>query len=543
IKAINKFVVDGDVSDEKIKFLIKLDYEEDKLEYKKGYDFDHDIRNKIKVDLVCDIVSMANTFGGYIIIGLKENDDNTHSIEGVNIKCIRNLSEENIQAWFKKYIDSTISIKVKTVKIIETVSKEKKVIAIYIPPNKIPLPFRKSGQYGIPQQTDFVDKFREGDIFIRNGSRSERANYENINRIIEAIRLDEREKSFSTASKFSDLVMRLDEIISLLGGNTTIRSKIDLLEGSEEDIEERTSIILEQGNDIRLHRSIKQEFRFLYDFFEKQKTVSDKNELLENFNRIFESFLIRLVAVWVIAVEYKHIKLGRIIIESIHTFLLKTNNFDYSVINENITPLWFQTKIVNVLYCLGAVAIYKEKPEFSKLLLKQYTPTELSSRRFSWYRYVLIMLSRVNKLRDKSMCVESYIFLKNHSYIINIFLDEQKLIDFLCQFDFLQCIDVLVETDNYNSCYPSFGIYGKKRIEPIVEKIIESCNDDNWVQSVDNFMCAKYIDILDRYAVKEFSFSNASWWYDEWQSSIINDHIQRFLKATDLSKNSDYFNN
>ena len=102
--------------------------------------------------------------------------------------------------------------------------------------------------------------------------------------------------------------------------------------------------------------------------------------------------------------------------------------------------------------------------------------------------------------------------------------DEERLIDSICQFDFLQCAYALTEDEQGMTCYPSYGAYYKNRIVPVVRKIIETQESGLWLPKVDEPRLAKIIDDLDIYANKQFGFWN-DWCYGQW-----DDDIQGFLQ-------------
>jgi len=62
IRAKTQIVVDGDLSPERMRSLTELGREEERLDYKKFLDISSkSAQKRAKVELVCDLVSMANT--------------------------------------------------------------------------------------------------------------------------------------------------------------------------------------------------------------------------------------------------------------------------------------------------------------------------------------------------------------------------------------------------------------------------------------------------------------------------------------------------
>ncbi len=72
IRATSRLVLDGDVSARKLLTLIGLGREEASLDYKRGYDLVGKSSGKDKLEVVRDMVALANTNGSYIVLGVDE---------------------------------------------------------------------------------------------------------------------------------------------------------------------------------------------------------------------------------------------------------------------------------------------------------------------------------------------------------------------------------------------------------------------------------------------------------------------------------------
>lgn len=73
----SRVVLDGDLSEERLLSLIRLGREEESLGYKRSYDFVGKRVTKDKLEMVADVVAMANTSGGYIVLGVDEDRSET----------------------------------------------------------------------------------------------------------------------------------------------------------------------------------------------------------------------------------------------------------------------------------------------------------------------------------------------------------------------------------------------------------------------------------------------------------------------------------
>jgi hypothetical protein len=71
IRVTSEVVLDGDLSEKKLLSLLQLGREEEVLDYKRSYDLTGRV-TKDRVEMVRDVVAMANTSGSYIVLGVDE---------------------------------------------------------------------------------------------------------------------------------------------------------------------------------------------------------------------------------------------------------------------------------------------------------------------------------------------------------------------------------------------------------------------------------------------------------------------------------------
>jgi hypothetical protein len=308
--------------------------------------------------------------------------------------------------------------------------------------------------------------------------------------------------------------------------NTPSMESIDLVHSSEEDVEDRITQLLTLQNPVLLRHILKEEFNYITTFLEDQKHIKDYEELVENLDQTFIGFLMRLFAVWVTAIEYNNMDLAHQVAERLHKLYVRTSSIDYTVEPKRINSLWLQSQIVFLAYCLGAFAVTGDKLEFAKLLVNKGNPFDEGWRNRTWFRYVLTMIGRTRRHEKKSLCTLAFDLSKSSPYITKQFEGEDELRSALCQFDFFQCASSLAKGE-VRDCYPSFAGCHKFRIEPIVEKIIETCETGKWIPKIEKSTCAKIIDCLDKFADKEFGLYS-DWDYGEWRNTQIMEFIKTY---------------
>lgn len=514
-----QIVVDGDVSIDKLKFLVELGREEECLDYKEKFDFSTTkAKQRVKIDLVCDLVAMNNTEGGYIIVGISEIDNRTFKVIGVDDTNLAIIKQENLQNWVDSYTDTTLKIYTK----VHVYDDEHTLILISIPPSLIPAIFNRDGQYSDIRHNRTHTKFRQGELFVRHGAKSERAIYADWVQITEKIREDERRKVSEIEGRNIEIITRLDTIIKLLGGIAPSKQRLNVFAGTEREVEDRIIDLLSLQNPIIFKRSLNREFQDIIKYLSEQQNISSNEKLIENLNRKYLTFLIRLFAVWVALVEYGRTELSINLDEQIYMLYVKSNTLQFNSKVTEITPLWIQSKIIYIAIIIGAYAIYKGHAQNAKLFINHFDLPESEFKDFSWIRSTQIKLVRVNQLKRKTITAVAFDFAKGNPYLVESFGAVEDLLNSICQFDFLYCINELILKRN---CYPSFGTLKKWRIEPIVEKMIETYNLGTWIPKLTEQQCVDVIKELDQYAHKEFSF-NYGWYQGEWNSN----KIRRFLK-------------
>jgi predicted HTH transcriptional regulator len=216
-------VVEPQLTGHKINELLTRKRESAKLDYKQEWDPQ---RNRDVVELTKDLVAMANTAGGYVVIGIGDGGEQV----GLSDTQVDKFDEATLRAQVQRFIGTPIELFLDTTVAWE--SKRYAVVTILRCPRS-PVVFEKIGQYADPgpgnKQTIV---FREGDVFVRHGSASERWNQEDVRTIY--ARVVEREKERWLAEVLPD-VRKLIE--GARAGESPPPSPQDLLRSDAETFE------------------------------------------------------------------------------------------------------------------------------------------------------------------------------------------------------------------------------------------------------------------------------------------------------------------
>jgi len=148
------------LSDEQIDYLLNLGMESENLDYKEDLNID---KTEDVVKIAKDIAAMANTGGGYIILGVDKNFNK----KGLTLE--RKIDEAILRSKINKYFYPPIEIHYREV--FRVVNGEtKKFGVIHVSPSGDIVIARANGNYCKKNKT--VAEFHEGEILIRDGSKS-----------------------------------------------------------------------------------------------------------------------------------------------------------------------------------------------------------------------------------------------------------------------------------------------------------------------------------------------------------------------------------
>jgi hypothetical protein len=127
-------------------------------------------------ELIKDIVAMANSGGGIIIVGV---DDDGNSLANANIQPILAVDPADVTNRIHSYTDQHFA----AFEIFQSVRRGNPVAVIEIGSSDIPIVFTAHGGYGVPggQKTAFV----KGSVYFRHGAKSEPGTTDDLRQALE----------------------------------------------------------------------------------------------------------------------------------------------------------------------------------------------------------------------------------------------------------------------------------------------------------------------------------------------------------------------
>ncbi len=320
--------------------------------------------------------------------------------------------------------------------------------------------------------------------------------------------------------------------------------KINILEISEKELEEKLYEIFKQKNKFIEIRFLKNVFEQIFTILkEERKNFTDKSLLIDNLNKVFIPYLNRIFIIWKILNDYDTLYFARRVIDFLHKLYFDVFvDLDFDKLKGVFDVFWIQSKIIFIVYCMGAYSILKDKSEFAKLLINRANPFIEDGSKYdfakniSWFYYTILKLSNNKWLIKNSLCHTVLEFLEKNDTVLDVFIGIEKLPDRLCQFDYFQCINeviakvILGEEKYYDTvCFPSFGGFYMKRTEPFIEEIIKTYEQGKWIPNISKDKLISVIESLYENTEKRFNknpLEISCWVKNGWRSTVIRDFMK-----------------
>lgn len=307
----------------------------------------------------------------------------------------------------------------------------------------------------------------------------------------------------------------------------------NILEMQEEDLERTIYNVLKQKNNFVEINFLKNTFNHISSSITEAENDSSDLIILPYYKKIF--------TLWKILIEYDAVDFAKMLVDFMHKLYVDVYaGLDFNKLIDESEVLKAQSRIVFIVYCMGAYSIQIDKPRFAELLIGRTNPFLENDSRLgfaedsSWFLYILLKLSENKCLIRASLCQTILDFLEKNKIFFNEFNNVENISDRLCQFDYFQCINeiiskvILGKEKNINIvCFPSFGNSYMRRTESFIEKIINTYEQEKWIPKVSSTQLVLAINTLHDHVKR--SFDNFFWppWDREFSSRIIKGFLEQ----------------
>jgi hypothetical protein len=147
----------------------------DWLDFKRSFDPNS---NGDWLELIKDVVAMANSGGGAIMIGCLDNGDPTDAVQPGLLKLMDT-------AVFETKIFNYTACHLNGISVSQQIKSSLPVIFIQVPAAEYPMPFVKVGTYCLPDKVTQRTAFSQGTLYFRHSAKSEPAHADDLRKFVE----------------------------------------------------------------------------------------------------------------------------------------------------------------------------------------------------------------------------------------------------------------------------------------------------------------------------------------------------------------------
>jgi hypothetical protein len=545
IVARSQVVLDGDLSKAKLISLILIGREEEALDYKQSYNLSGKV-TKDRVEMVRDVVAMANTSGGYIVLGVNENRSGgtlTFEPVGISEEHLKSLDIDKLKPQIESYLNVSVPIKLQIHRLDEHGGRCFAVVYVEESPES-PIIMEKDGQYQ-EKIGKSKDVFRAGDVVVRDGASSRGADQNAVREQISKMRRRERERWTEEILGVRELVERIDQLVGVLSGEVSLPSAGDTIRRAStsprfEDadyflgaagFERMVFGTLRAGSDIDLMWYLNNAGASFYRAVEEAARYEDVAQVSRIRDNELEPLLDNLTVLAITCARYQRPQFLPNVRDAFYRIYERahTTTFGPSLQQAEIIISWVWETVIKRVYTIGATLLrggfYNEVPLFIR---QEITWDDWYGNEF-WARHALKMRARENRLDRRGLCAITEQFIKEREWFYQQYGErEDDVISALCQFDFLQCVHAIHESGRPSAGYPSFGTYYNHRTEPIIGKVIK---DDRareaLLPQLSDEELATIIKILDQRADSVSGLLNG-WTLNDWRDTEIEAFLDRY---------------
>jgi hypothetical protein len=511
-RSITVPVVEPVVSEEKLRQLLDEQHESETLDYKSTCD----LRERRDVVELAKDVGAMQVRGGYIVIGADDRGVPTGQLTDEQAGL---LDEATLRAKLDRYIPEPYDLR----SAVHTV-EDSRIGLIYVGPNpKGWCIFTRDGTYEMTKNRT-VTVFRNGEVFARHGSASERWRRDDIEEIIARLVAQHREawrrglakdlEDMSVASRAQDLSR---------GPASAFTWKLDADSFIDAAIEH-----LRQGDDIPLRLLLSSVGADVGVLLQAEGGAPEIGVLLERLACLAATLL----------VLGRHELFHEVLLALVAVYDQGFGEEGNAKRDTKVPPqrLWLMT--IERVVAIGALAARRgDWQAVRALALQRGHGRDFEGAGFaytSWLRHAVTMASRSNLLREQQgeRSVELSLLIlalehirRNKCLRPDLPEGDERLLDSLCQFDALAALVAIGDAQSAAArvVYTSFARFYSHRTEPAIVRLIEDAQMREVLYPYDDQNLADAIRALNSWASQE------GWRFSGWDG-FLSDSVRKFLE-------------
>ncbi|HVL39749.1 MAG TPA: ATP-binding protein [Fimbriimonadaceae bacterium] len=456
--------LDGRVTAEKLQELLDIGSESAQLDYKQDCDLNE---TRDRVELAKDVGAMQ-VDGAYIVIGA----DSAGKVTGVSsTNPERDFDEARLRPILSKWIPAPLELLIG----VHEVSGNK-VVVIYIAPSEKGLCiFKADGQYADPNgKTQTI--FRQGDVFVRDGTQSRRWQQPDIDRILAGITATEKEAwRAEFASDMQTILGQGQGAKALaLGPSTTLTWRLD----SDTFLQ----IVIEQ-----LRASDPIPLRLLLDSLPAEAESLLRAGSLEEYGTLLD----RIACLMILFIQLELDDLFERALRILQEIFDRTfdEHGNERQLNPGHSPTAAQLQVILRIFAIGSYAVRKKRWHLLPKLVVGYSgrAPDIGPDKFwtNWIRYVQTKAARLDLIDRKAadgqeIGLVSLVtsLIRSRSCLRPDVGESDEELDLILtsiiQFDALAMMAVLAYApgDRDYPYFPHFGRYYSHRSEPVLSALV-----------------------------------------------------------------------
>jgi hypothetical protein len=397
------------------------------------------------------------------------------------------------------------------------------------------IPFESDGQFQDEASNRSQTVFSRGEIWIRRGAQTIRAQAKDIERLESEFRQREQGEWLNQHFRLGKLIEELNSLRQILNGpqhgelqsapamlpGFLLPTREALLSGFAQ-LRDRFTNVLTCQNDILILRWIQAPRLEIMGILEAPPQDKDQQARAKDF--LLSPLLDSLAIIAITCAEFsKEEYFHRCIDELRSIYQYRADSHDNQGERPQTTgPLsgvvvW--KEIILRVFVIGAVLIKFRRFSFVPYLVKQIAYQDRYwGDRVYWAQHAPIMFHRAYKLRNQSFCELARPTATNMSVIPSVFRSDEELKTALAQFDFLQAILGIHRNGSIEDVFPNFAVYYRSRVEDIVRNLARGQEARQALPGVSHHQLIDIVNQLDELAAQVYSLS--AWTRRDWSEEV-----------------------
>jgi hypothetical protein len=458
-------VLDATLSDEKLEELLALRAEYPTLDFKETIDLSS---TEGVVELAKDLGAMQ-VLGGYLIVGVDGQAVPTGKLDVVDTRL---FDEANLVPRLRKYLPGPLELRTRVVERDGHV-----LVVIYVGPHPSGFAiFQADGKH--ERQGKEIVRFRKGDVFFRDGTRSVRLTQQGFEEIV-ARRLAAAKREWIEEQQ----EIRRREQAELQAAYESRRAAEGPLGAVNLELETRsltaaTLELIRGGDDIAVRHLLMEATAHARALIEADEIEAELADVIDKLTCLAAALLIYQQTEWfarTVATLGEIFTLGFGVDPDSQRF-----DFRRSIDSKEKGPrVWLL--VIERIYALGALAV-RQRAWSAVRTLTQQLPEKVDDYYGNWLRYSLTMSARAQHLTDRQdgQEIEVSLLSRIRSDAADITcvrpddVDDDQFLTSLAQFDVLANLVAIDSSGRADGgvLYPNFARFRQERIQPIVDRLI-----------------------------------------------------------------------